>query len=653
MKITRAGQEVGWTGENGYDGIVAETLVPGQKRGLTLTSEVDGGVVEAVLFHGGTEAIELSEPEHYRAAEGPGWHSTPSWLDRRERRPLCEVRITLQARGGRGEGGRVEFDAKVVFDGSPGRWNIEVADPSAGLELIDLSPRRRGIGAYVYLRWMGFTLNMGGAFDHESSGEGTLIPMGAEGGGRIECKLAGGGNVRGSIKLAEAGSGRFLSFRALEESIMRSAETGQLVSWRVRIDLPGYRLVVGTAGTGSNASRPSVVPGSATEVPLEAAAGTIRTPDAGATGMSQGGGGNNAKSPAPPASPAPPPPYPMMPGSSKGRGFPGLGWAGKFLSLVMPEKAAPPTKPAPPSAGELLRHMEAQPAGEAKPPQVGGAVDCTVFAPDRVERKNSGLLQVFIHSPTDRAQAAAEARQFDPGTVERGHRSLVLDAQPGTVFAFEAEVEGMVIAECRDQLIWNGEPQAAAFHFTVPGGCKWGQQAGTVRVSKDGMPVGRIAFQIEVVRDATGASHRPAGTEARRYRRCFCSYAWQDRPEMLKRAQGLRATGLETFIDVMDLRPGEVWNPKIFGAIDECDLFVVMWSQHAQRSKWVRKEAQYALKSSKGRRGLDFRPIPVEGPPIAAVPRSLSAFHFNDELLSLIRAAELEMSQRTGSQRGP
>ena len=42
---------------------------------------------------------------------------------------------------------------------------------------------------------------------------------------------------------------------------------------------------------------------------------------------------------------------------------------------------------------------------------------------------------------------------------------------------------------------------------------------------------------------------------------------------MLKRAQSIRATGLETFIDVLDLRPGDEWKAKIFAAIDESDLF--------------------------------------------------------------------------------
>jgi hypothetical protein len=270
-------------------------------------------------------------------------------------------------------------------------------------------------------------------------------------------------------------------------------------------------------------------------------------------------------------------------------------------------------------------------------------VDCTVFAPDRVERKQQALLQVFLHAPKDRERAETTALKFDPGTKERGHRSLLLDAPIGTKFIFDVEVQGFVFSERVDSLLWTGEPQSVAFPFVVPAGCKLGQHVGVVRVWKDQTPIGRISFQIEVVASAQNAHQKPVGDDARRYRSCFCSYSSLDRVEMLKCAQGLQASGLKMFIDVLNLRPGDKWNPKIFAAIDECDLFVVIWSTNALNSKWVKKESGHALKRHKKQGSPDFRPIPVEGPPIPPVPRGLRAYHFNDELLlSLIRTAQAQ-----------
>jgi hypothetical protein len=73
---------------------------------------------------------------------------------------------------------------------------------------------------------------------------------------------------------------------------------------------------------------------------------------------------------------------------------------------------------------------------------------------------------------------------------------------------------------------------------------------------------------------------------------------------------------------------------------------IVIWSKNARDSKWVKKESRYALKRYKQYGSPDFRPIPVEGPPIASVPQGLQAYHFNDELLGLIRAAELDRRER-------
>ena len=78
---------------------------------------------------------------------------------------------------------------------------------------------------------------------------------------------------------------------------------------------------------------------------------------------------------------------------------------------------------------------------------------------------------------------------------------------------------------------------------------------------------------------------------------------------------------------------------------------MIIWSKNARGSKWVKKESRYALKHYKQYGSPDFYPIPVEGPPIASVPEGLQDYHFNDELLGQIRAAELEMLARASPKR--
>lgn len=325
-----------------------------------------------------------------------------------------------------------------------------------------------------------------------------------------------------------------------------------------------------------------------------------------------------------------------------------------------PPPRTPPSETTPHSGDQLLTHLARRPSpgtpvsrktvDESVQDDTRGPVDCTVFARERMERTATGLLQVFLHAPQDLRKVQATARKFDSQAQPRGHRSLLLDATIGDSFEIRADIEGFELDEDHDTLLWTGQPTSVSFPFRVPKRSAMGQHAGTVWISREGVPLGRISFQIEVVGDARDSLTVPVGNEARHYRSCFCSYASPDRTEMLKRAQGIRAAGYETFIDVLDLRPGDQWNSEIFAAISQCDLFVVIWSQHARQSKWVTKEARYALQCQDEKKGgLDFRPIPIEGPPIATVPRALKGRHFNDKLLGSIRAAELERRRRASN----
>jgi hypothetical protein len=64
----------------------------------------------------------------------------------------------------------------------------------------------------------------------------------------------------------------------------------------------------------------------------------------------------------------------------------------------------------------------------------------------------------------------------------------------------------------------------------------------------------------------------------------------------------------------------------------------LFWSTAAKESKWVLKEALYALE----RQGKDelnppeIIPVIIEGPPPVSPPDELRHLHFNDKLLYLI-----------------
>ena len=170
------------------------------------------------------------------------------------------------------------------------------------------------------------------------------------------------------------------------------------------------------------------------------------------------------------------------------------------------------------------------------------------------------------------------------------------------------------------------------FCVSVPENIKDGQVIGNLRVRRgeSSVPIGQIHFTMEIVCQATtvDTSIVPTGT-AHRYRRAFASYASVDRQKVLPRIQMLQASGIECFMDLLDLRAGMHWEQELFRRIDESDVLFLFWSSAASQSDWVNKEWHYAL-TQKG--DCFILPVAIECP-IPRPPDELKHIHFDDRIL--------------------
>jgi hypothetical protein len=57
--------------------------------------------------------------------------------------------------------------------------------------------------------------------------------------------------------------------------------------------------------------------------------------------------------------------------------------------------------------------------------------------------------------------------------------------------------------------------------------------------------------------------------------------------------------GSENFLDQRSLLAGDDFPAKIAKAIDDCDVFVLMWCACASESTWVRRELNWAIERQK------------------------------------------------------
>jgi hypothetical protein len=253
------------------------------------------------------------------------------------------------------------------------------------------------------------------------------------------------------------------------------------------------------------------------------------------------------------------------------------------------------------------------------------------------------MLQVFAHTVQQAPEVERAARGFDAASRARGVHSLAEPIDDGATLTFELRLPGLRVDGPVQSLVWRGEPRAVQFDVTVPADARAPAAViGTVIVRRDLVPIGQIKFKLEIITSPveTLTAPRPVGEQAIRYRHAFLSYASEDRAQVLDRAQMLRLLRIEYFHDLMSLEPGERWERELYRQIESCDLFLLFWSEHAQSSPWVRREALHALSLC----GADHSappqicPVIVSGPPVAEPWTELAHLHFNDALV-YVRAA--------------
>lgn len=283
-------------------------------------------------------------------------------------------------------------------------------------------------------------------------------------------------------------------------------------------------------------------------------------------------------------------------------------------------------------AATYLKQIKARSGSRLDP------VDCTVFAPPVVQQGGECLIQVLLHRPGQDNFLIEVVREFDKDTTRRGFKRLEMNIARGSRITVHFTMAGVEISDPIQSIMWKGTADIVFFDAKIPMGHRLGDVIGTVRISCNQIPVGHIKFKLTVVgEEQEYRDPMPVGL-ACTYRKAFVSYAWQDRPEVLKRVQMLSVLRIKLFQDILSLKPGVHWEKQIYRSIEESDLFLLFWSSAAKNSEWVLKEIRYALKIKGGDDLLppEIIPIPIEGPPPVPPPKELAHLHFNDYILYLI-----------------
>jgi hypothetical protein len=315
-----------------------------------------------------------------------------------------------------------------------------------------------------------------------------------------------------------------------------------------------------------------------------------------------------------------------------------IGGVGLWLLRRAYQKASAPVQ-------ELLRKAL------VNPEEVGGLVesnatapqdvDVMVFAPPVVPPCEEVIVQVFFLTPDREVEALNRAKIAEPAGQALASVPLTIQVRQNDNIKVSMECLDATTPEPVQRTVWNGRLVSLQFMMRMPNVELIIRPK--LRVFVNGVSAGNLVFKISVQQNPPDLRPSLANETARAYRKAFLSYASEDRIEVLKTAQTLRAFKIDFFQDLLNLSPGERWEQRLFTEIDNCDVFLLFWSHHAQQSKWVIFEAEHALQRAKiaPEDGVpEIVPYLLEGPPPPLPPVSLKDIHFNDPLRYIILAEE-------------
>jgi hypothetical protein len=114
---------------------------------------------------------------------------------------------------------------------------------------------------------------------------------------------------------------------------------------------------------------------------------------------------------------------------------------------------------------------------------------------------------------------------------------------------------------------------------------------------------------------------------AREKKKVFLIYAREDLDAARKLAEALRDFGFQPWLDIDQIRPGEVWRKAVLRALEESAVALVLVSGHLAKKGFVQEEIKAALEMLQERQRDVSAVIPVRLTD-APVPEGLADLHW-------------------------
>ncbi len=267
----------------------------------------------------------------------------------------------------------------------------------------------------------------------------------------------------------------------------------------------------------------------------------------------------------------------------------------------------------------------------------------SLFINNTLPAENRCNLYVYAHLETLLSEVIKDVQKYSSqlnGQIPSSRQSLQQAILPiGTNITVVAECEDVSFEPSSLTKKWYGDWTRFEFEFRPSSRIIGDLLFIRVSIQIMGIEIAHIKVSCEV-KEPHLTLENPLEVAAHREnlqtkvsavnRKIFISYSRKDQVLALKQAEEIeRILGDNVFIDVKSLRAGDDWQYQIAKAIDDADVFHLLWSEHSASSEYCRYEWEYALKQKCPENmciGV-IRPIYWDKP-IPDPPKELSHLHF-------------------------
>lgn len=243
-----------------------------------------------------------------------------------------------------------------------------------------------------------------------------------------------------------------------------------------------------------------------------------------------------------------------------------------------------------------------------------------------IKRGYEAIVKVAVHQ--DLLMARLESEEL--ADLSANHMGNRISLSRKIKLDVQLQSPDVMIEDPVGALYWNGQYSVCEFIIMVPSDYSKPQVRLSARIYYGQALLQKTTLLVDLSEsDQTYHPDHKNGSSA------FISYAHEDLEKVTGRIHGMwiRDPDYNLFLDIINMRKSEKFEPRLYAEIEKRDLFYLFWSRNAAASEWVNRELTHALKT-KSKDAIEI--IPLERPDVCPPPAGLEDLNSNNILLYLI-----------------